>query len=147
MLSALTAYTSLFLAAFLAATILPAQSELGLVALLLSDAYSLTALVIIASIGNSLGAVVTWAMGRFFSHFHTKKWFPIRPQIMAKITKWYQRFGKWSLLLSWAPVIGDAFCCMAGVFRLPLLPFIVIVSFAKTTRYIVVAALTLGISG
>lgn len=146
MISALTAYLGLFISAFLAATLLPAQSEIGLAALILSGHYSVMTLVIIASIGNSLGAVVTWAMGLFLQRFQSKSWFPIPQHLMAKTARWYQHYGKWSLLVSWVPVIGDPLCCMAGICRLGFWPFLMIVGFAKTMRYIVIALLATGIA-
>lgn len=138
-----TAYGGLFLIAFLAATILPAQSEIGLAGLLLSSDYSVALLIAVASLGNTLGAVVNWALGRWIEHFRDRKWFPAKPEQLDKAVGWYHRYGRWSLLLSWMPFIGDPLTLAAGVLREPFWSFLAIVSVAKTARYLVVAAITL----
>ncbi|MCF3630512.1 YqaA family protein [Thalassospiraceae bacterium LMO-SO8] len=140
----LAAYGGLFLVAFLAATILPAQSEIGLAGLILSGDYSIGLLIAVASLGNTLGAVVNWALGRWVEHFRDRKWFPAKPQQLDKAVGWYHRYGRWSLLLSWMPFIGDPLTLAAGVLREPFWSFLAIVAFAKTARYIVVAGITLG---
>lgn len=141
----LAAYGGLFLIAFLAATILPAQSEIGLAGLLLSGDYSVFLLIAVASLGNTLGAVVNWVLGRWIEHFRGRKWFPAKPQQLEKAVGWYHRYGRWSLLLSWMPFIGDPLTLAAGVLREPFWSFFAIVTFAKTARYIVVTAITLNI--
>lgn len=141
MLSTTGGYFGLFLAAFLAATILPAQSELGLAALYKSGGFSLTWLVLIASIGNTLGAVVNWFIGRSIERFKDRKWFPASEKQLKKANAWYTKFGRWSLLLSWMPIIGDPITLVAGVMREPLWRFLLIVGFAKTARYAVLALL------
>jgi len=139
--STLGVYTGLFAVAFLAATILPAQSELGLAGLILSDDYSVPMLIAVASIGNTLGAVVNWLLGRYINRFQGKKWFPASPAQMEKATGWYHKYGRWSLLMSWVPIIGDPLTLAAGVLREPFWSFFVLVAIAKTTRYLGVAAL------
>jgi membrane protein YqaA with SNARE-associated domain len=141
----LSAYLGLFAIAFVAATILPAQSEAALVALLASGAQSPVLLVAVASVGNVLGAVVNWALGRGVERFHDRKWFPVSPGQLDRATGWYRRWGRWSLLLSWAPIGGDALTVAAGVLREPLWSFVLLVAIAKTLRYVVLAALTLNI--
>jgi membrane protein YqaA with SNARE-associated domain len=136
-------YASLFAVAFLAATILPAQSELGLVGLILSEDYALPVLIGVASAGNTLGAVVNWFIGRYVNQLQDRKWFPATPKQLEKATEWYGKYGRWSLLLSWMPIIGDPLTLAAGVLREPFLSFLVLVGVAKLTRYIVVAAITL----
>ncbi len=132
-------YLGLFVAAFLAATILPAQSELGLAALYLTDRYSLVALVLVASVGNTLGAIVNWFIGRGFERFKERKWFPASHAQLAAANRWYAKYGWWSLLLSWMPVIGDPITLVAGLLREPLWRFVLVVGFAKTARYTVLA--------
>lgn len=136
-------YAGLFGVSFLAATILPAQSEIGLAGLILSDDYALWLLVAVASTGNTLGAVVNWFLGRGVEHLHDKKWFPVSPEQLKRATSWYHRYGRWSLLLSWAPFVGDPLTLAAGVLKEPLWSFLVLVAIAKTTRYVVVAGITL----
>ena len=142
MLAHLGTYSGLFIAAFLAATILPAQAEAGLAALILASPASVALLVATASLGNVLGSLVNWYLGRGVNRFFGKRWFPASAQL-SKATSWYRRYGRWSLLLSWAPVIGDPLTVAAGIMREPLLRFLLIVGIAKTGRYIVVALLAL----
>ena len=137
-------YAGLFLVAFLAATILPAQSELGLAGLVLSGDHSVVLLVAVASAGNTLGAVVNWALGRGLERFAGRRWFPVKPKQLERAASWCRRYGRWSLLLSWAPVIGDPLTVAAGVLREPLASFLLLVAIAKTGRYVVVAALAMG---
>jgi membrane protein YqaA with SNARE-associated domain len=141
----LSAYLGLFAIAFVAATILPAQSEAALVALLAAGTQSPVLLVAVASAGNVLGAVVNWALGRGVERFRDRKWFPVKPAQLDRATGWYRRWGRWSLLLSWAPVGGDALTVAAGVLREPLWSFLLLVGVAKTLRYVALAAVTLNI--
>src|SRR3546814_1991293 len=107
-------YSGLFLVAFLAATILPAQSEVGLAGLVMSDSHSVVLLVAVASAGNILGAVVNWGLGRGIERFAGRRWFPITPNRLERAAGWYRRYGRWSLLFSWAPFIGDPLTVAAG---------------------------------
>ena len=143
MLGQFGAYSGLFIAAFLAATILPAQSEAGLATLILASPTSVTLLVATASLGNILGAVVNWYLGRGINRFTCKPWFPATADQLSRATNWYHRYGRWSLLLSWVPFIGDPLTVVAGIMREPVLRFLLIVGLAKTGRYIVVALLAL----
>ncbi len=136
-------YAGLFLVAFLAATVLPAQSEVGLAGLLLSDSYPVVVLVAVASVGNTLGAVVNWGLGRGIDRFSDRPWFPVKPERLERATRWYHRYGRWSLLLSWAPIVGDPLTVAAGLLREPFVSFLLLVTLAKTGRYIAVAALVL----
>ena len=135
-------YSSLFISAFLAATILPAQSEAGLAALIFASPASVTLLVATASLGNVLGSMINWYLGHSINRFTGKRWFPAHTQL-SRATSWYGRYGRWSLLLSWVPFIGDPLTVVAGIMREPLLRFLLIVGIAKTGRYIVVALLAL----
>lgn len=142
-MTAAGALTSLFLVSFGAATILPLQSEAVLSALLLSQEISPWLLVTVASIGNTLGAVVNWGLGMGADRFRHKKWFPVKDKDLAKAKGWYSRYGRWSLLFSWLPFIGDALTVAAGVMRERLAVFLVLVAIAKTGRYVVIALLIL----
>ena len=137
----------LFAAAFLAATILPAQSELFLATLVLSDPGRMGLLVAVATAGNVLGSVVNWVLGRFLTRFQGRRWFPVRPAAMARAERAYRRWGRWSLLLSWVPVIGDPLTVVAGVLRERLAVFVMLVAAAKAGRYVAVAWLANGWSG
>jgi membrane protein YqaA with SNARE-associated domain len=138
----LAAYAGLFLAAFVAATILPMQSEAALVGLLLAH-YPPGPLIAVASAGNVLGSVTNWLLGRAIERFRDRRWFPTSPETLERAQRWYQRYGKWSLLLSWAPVIGDPLTVIAGVLREPFPMFLLLVAIAKIGRYIVLAVITL----
>lgn len=127
----------------MAATLVPWQSEAGLVYLILTEDYVLFWLITAASIGNVLGAVVNWYLGLFVDRFIDRKWFPASRAQMDRAAGWYHKYGRWSLLMSWAPFGGDTLTVIAGVLREPLLSFLMIVTIAKTGRYIVVAAITL----
>lgn len=139
----LSAYAGLFAIAFVAATILPAQSEAALVALLIAGGQPAWALVTVASIGNVLGAVVNWALGRGVRRYREARWFPVSQSALDRATGWYARWGRWSLLLSWAPLGGDALTVAAGVLREPLWSFVILVTIAKTARYVVLALVTM----
>ena len=138
-MTALPAYAGLFLSAFLAATVLPMQSEAVLVGMVLAD-YPPVLLVAVATVGNVLGSVVNWAIGRQVERFRGKRWFPASPAQVERATAWYRRYGRWSLLLSWVPVIGDPLTVVAGALREPLVSFVAIVAVAKCARYVVLAA-------
>lgn len=135
----------LFAIAFVAATILPAQSEAAIVGLLVARTHSPVLLVAVASLGNVLGAVVNWALGRGVERLRDRKWFPVGPASLDRAKGWYRKWGRWSLLLSWAPIGGDALTVAAGVLREQLWSFVVLVAIAKTARYVVLAAATLGV--
>ncbi|MGY2173564.1 MULTISPECIES: YqaA family protein [Pseudomonas] len=136
-------YLGLFFAAFGAATLLPLQSEAVLVGLLLSGHYCLWLLLGVATLGNVLGSVVNWWLGRWVEHFKGRRWFPVSDKQLDKARNHYQRWGHWTLLLSWMPVIGDPLTLVAGVMREPLWRFLLLVTLAKSVRYGVLAAVTL----
>lgn len=146
-LSDLAAYLSLFVAAAVAATVLPAQSEALLVALIAAGEQSPVLLVAVASLGNVLGALVNWALGRAVERFRDRRWFPVGPDALARAEGWYRRWGRWSLLLSWAPVVGDPLTVVAGALREPLPSFLLLVAIGKVGRYVVLAAATFGLVG
>ena len=126
--------------AFLAATILPFYSEVILFALL-REGGDPTLLVVVATLGNTLGAVVNWVLGRYLLHFQGRRWFYFsRPQ-MDKAQRWFQRYGFWSLLLAWAPVGGDALTLIAGIMKVRLWVFLLLVGSGKALRYISVVYL------
>ena len=131
------AYGGLFLAALLAATILPMQSEAVLAGLVIGGLQPVAALLLVASVGNVLGSVVNWVLGRGIARFAGRRWFPASPAALERARGWYGRFGCWSLLLSWVPVIGDPLTVVAGVLREPLWRFLLLVTVAKVGRYLV----------
>ncbi|EPL07278.1 YqaA family protein [Pseudomonas sp. CF161] len=139
-------YLGLFLAAFGAATLLPLQSEALLVGLLLNPHYALWLLLLSATLGNVLGSLLNWWLGRRLERFKGRRWFPVSPRHLERARVHYQRYGHWSLLLSWVPIIGDPLTLVAGVMGEPLKRFLLIVTLAKGARYAVLALLTLGIT-
>jgi membrane protein YqaA with SNARE-associated domain len=136
-----TALVTLFAAAFLAATIIPFQSEAVFVALQLGNVSGLVMLVVIASLGNTLGAFVNYAIGMRVETYRDRRWFPMRPDQLERTQGWFRRYGVWSLLLSWAPVLGW-FTLVAGIMRTPLWQFALLVAIAKTGRYAILAWIT-----
>jgi membrane protein YqaA with SNARE-associated domain len=128
----------LFWAAFLSATILPGSSEAALVALMALGSSSVVVLIAVATIGNTLGSVINWWLGLFVERWRGHPRFPVKPAEFAKYQAWYQRWGVWSLLLAWVPVIGDPLTVMAGVMRTPLWLFLLVTGVGKLARYVVV---------
>jgi membrane protein YqaA with SNARE-associated domain len=136
-------YTGLFLTAFGAATILPLQSEWVVAGLLLDGSHPWELVVFIASLGNILGSMVNWFLGRSFAHFQNRRWFPVNQKNMKRAEGWFHRYGRVSLLLSWVPIIGDPLTVAAGALREPLWSFSLLVGIAKTGRYLALSAITL----
>lgn len=145
MLTDLAAYGGLFASALVAATLLPMQSEAVLAGLLVAGRQPAGLLILAASLGNVLGSAVNWWLGRCIERYADRRWFPVGPDKLARAQGWYRRWGKWSLLLSWAPVIGDPLTLVAGVMREPFPVFLLLVTLAKVARYLVLAALVLGL--
>ena len=139
----LSAYPALFFSALIAATLLPLQSEAVLVVLLLGGAHTTWVLLAVATFGNVVGSWINWLLGRSLEHYRQRRWFPVSEARLQQAQAWYARYGRWSLLLSWMPVIGDPLTLVAGVMREPLWRFLLIVTFAKAGRYAVLAAITL----
>lgn len=137
------AYVGLFFLALLAATLLPMQSEAGLVGLLLTGSYSLSGLLLAAIVGNTLGSLINWWLGRSLVRFQQRRWFPVSPAQLARAERWYQKYGRWSLLLSWLPIVGDPLTLVAGVLREPLPSFLLLVLLAKSARYVLLAVVVL----
>lgn len=135
------AYLGIFTSAFVSATLLPAQSEAVLGALLAEGSRSTALLIGAATLGNTLGAATNWLLGLYVQRFKGRRWFPLNEEALARAEGWYRRWGRWSLLLSWAPLFGDALCLAAGVLREPFGSFFAIVLTAKFLRYLAVAAL------
>ena len=139
----LALYAGLFAGAFVAATFLPFSSEAAVVGMLLGG-HSVWLVLAVASAGNVLGSCANWVLGRFIEHYRHKPWFPVSDRALERAQGWYAHYGRWSLLLAWAPVVGDPLTMMAGVLREPFPTFLLLVTIAKVGRYAVLAALTLG---
>ena len=139
-------YISLFISAFLAATILPAQSEAVLAYQISAFPDEIVILIALATLGNVMGAVVNWGLGILSTHYRDREWFPVGQDKLERAEVRYRKFGRYSLLLSWVPFIGDPMTVVAGVFREPLWSFLVLVTIAKSSRYIVIAMLMMGVT-
>ena len=113
-------YLTLFISAFAAATIIPAQSEALLAYLVSLEPSYTTRLITVATIGNVLGSIVNWWLGRLAQKFKNKSWFPVSEDKLLHGEKYYRKYGRFSLLLSWVPFIGDPITIVAGVLREPL---------------------------
>ena len=135
------AYLSLFIVSFLAATILPFSSEAILATYLLSETYNKFFLIFIASFGNILGSIFNWFLGVYFLKFQEKKWFPFTNTQIDRSSRWFKKYGKWSLLFAWVPIIGDPITFIAGTMRIKFLIFLLLVSFGKIMRYFFISLL------
>ena len=131
-------YLSLFIVSLLAATILPFSSELTLAGLMATSNYENSFLLIVASFGNVLGSVINWALGFYSRNLTSKKWFPFKEAKIERSSKWFTKFGKWSLLFAWVPIIGDPLTLVAGLLRVRFLDFIILVAIGKVSRYLVI---------
>jgi len=127
----------LFLASFLAATILPFSSEAVLGAMALGS-WSCGSLLVVASLGNTLGGLANYAIGRWIPEDKLVRRLRIDP---GRATRWrgtVQRYGAWAALLCWLPVIGDPIAIALGLFRAPFLASSVLMFIGKAVRYAVI---------
>ena len=131
-------YLSLFVISFLAATILPFSSELTLAGLMATSNYDNLLLLIVASLGNILGSVVNWILGFYSRNLSKKNWFLFKDQQIKKSSKWFNKFGKWSLLFAWVPIVGDPLTLAAGLLRVKFIEFLILVTIGKVSRYLVI---------
>ncbi len=132
----LFSYFQLSLISFLAATILPFSSEVVLTTMYLSNSFEPYFLLIFASIGNIMGSITNWYLGKKITLFQNRKWFPVSPDQLERSRKYFQKYGLWSLLLAWVPIIGDPLTLLAGVLKVRFGIFFVLVSISKISRYV-----------
>ena len=130
----MSAYFLLFASGFIAATLFPASSE-ALILALQAKGYTLWGLFITATCGNTLGACVNWYLGTRVAQLQHKRWFPASPGALEKARLQFQRFGSWSLLFSWLPVLGDPLTLVAGVLKVRFGLFLLLVASGKALRY------------
>lgn len=135
------AYLSLFLTAFIAATLLPLSSE-ALLATLIYQKYSPLLLWFVATLGNSLGSCINWYIGTQILRWQDKKWFPFSAEKILSAEQRFMKYGQWSLLFAWVPVIGDPLTLVAGVMRLQFIRFFLLVLIGKALRYAIIVWLT-----
>ena len=138
------AYLSLLLSAFISATLLPGSSEVVLSALAFSGECSLTLLWLSATVGNVLGSCVNYWLGTQVNRFADRKWFPVSKAAMAKAQTQFNRFGVYSLLFAWLPVVGDPLTVVGGIFRVRFSLFVLLVTLGKGLRYAMVLVMALG---
>lgn len=138
----LTEYALLFLSAFIAATVLPFYSEAFLYVLLQSAPSPLWP-VLIATTGNVLGSCVNWWLGRGILHFRHRRWFYFNDEQIERAQRGFQRYGLWTLLFAWVPVLGDPLTLIAGVMRVRFRIFVLLVTIGKAARYGLIAWLAL----
>ncbi len=134
-------YLGLSFSAFLAATVLPFSSEAALLALLAAGQGDPVLLVAAAGFGNIAGSATNWLLGRFLHLLRDRPWFPVGRAAYARAEAWFNRFGRWSLLFAWVPVVGDPLTIVAGALRVRFLPFLLLVGTGKLARYAVIAGL------
>lgn len=132
-------YLIVFSTAFVAATLLPAQSEAVLLGMLHLSQQSVILLVFLASLGNVLGSVTNWWLGTQAQRFKDRSWFPVSAKRLEQAQAYYQRYGSWILLLSWLPVIGDPITLVSGVLKESFYRFLILVTIAKAGRYIIIS--------
>ena len=136
----LEGYLGLFFVAFLAATLLPAYSEVLFVGLLAAG-FDPLALWAWATAGNTLGAAVNWLLGRYLLHYQDRSWFPFKPDSLGLAQGWFQRYGIWSLLFSWAPIVGDTLTFIAGLMGVRFPHFLLLTALGKGARYAIMLGL------
>ncbi len=135
-------FPALFLLSFLAATLIPLGSEWLLVAMILKQ-HSPAATVLVATVGNCLGAVTSYLIGIYGSDFLITKVLRLDQSSTERAERFFLKYGSWSLLFSWLPVVGDPLCLVGGMLRIPFGRFSLLVAVGKAARYTAVAWLTL----
>ncbi len=140
-------YAGLFLTAFVAATLLPLSSEAVLAAMSNAGGYDAMLLFALATLGNTLGAVVNWALGRFCLRWAGRRWFPFTADQLARAGERFRHYGIWSLLFAWVPIVGDPLTFAAGVLRVRFPTFVILVAIGKAARYAAVLAVARGVFG
>lgn len=137
-------YAGLFLASFLASTVLPLGSE-ALLLLLINKGFDPILVVMVASVGNYCGACTTYYIGLVGRKDLIEKYLSIPQQHLHNAEKWFTKYGVYSLLFTWVPVIGDAITAMGGIMKLDFKVFSVLVFLGKFLRYVAVAFMALGL--
>lgn len=135
-------YPALFLLSFLASTLVPLGSE-WLLAVLLLNGFNPSIVVPVATIGNSCGALTTYAIGLWGGPFLVQRLLRISPDRQQRAERYFARYGSWALLFSWVPILGDPLCLAGGVLRTGFWRFLVLVSVGKYLRYLIVAKLVM----
>ena len=139
-------FWDLFFSGLLSATLLPGSSEALLLYRLHESADQVVLLIVSVTVGNLLGSLITYAMGRGGNHLAHQKWLGIRETSLVRAEQWFQRWGRYSLLLAWLPVVGDPLCLLAGLLKVNLWLFTLLVAIGKLVRYLFLAFVVMGVS-
>ena len=115
-------------------------SEALLIGLLASRTGDPLWLFAVATVGNTLGSTVNWALGRGIAHYRDRPWFPVSEDRYEAASRRFRKYGLWSLLFAWLPFVGDPLTIAAGALRVPLTRFLVVVAIGKAARYAMVMA-------
>lgn len=132
------AHLSLLGVSFLAATVVPGSSEVMLVAMVFQHPDNVATLLLIATVGNTAGSAVNWVLGRWLQRFSGRRWFPATQSQLDTASRWFNKYGIWSLLLAWLPIVGDALTVIAGALRVNIYAFVALVAIGKAARYVAV---------
>ena len=130
-------YFLVFISALAAATILPFSSEVSVIAAIHNNNIPWVVW-LAASLGNTLGAVINWCLGRYIERFKDRSWFPFKPNQIDRAQRLFNRYGLWTLLFSWLPIVGDALTLVAGTLKVRFVLFLVLVAIGKSARYAVI---------
>ena len=141
------AYLSLFFTAFISATLLPSSSELVMTAMVAKGNYVLWLLWLSATLGNVLGSCVNYWLGTQVLRFKNRKWFPVSEKSIKKAETQFKKYGIYSLLFAWLPVVGDPLTVVGGIFRVKFSVFLILVALGKGARYLAVLAFAVGLEG
>ena len=139
-------YVTLFFMSFLASTLLPLGSE-WLLVMMLTSGYDPLSTVATATVGNYLGAVVTYLIGIAGGSWLIERVLRVSPEQQERAHSYYRRYGAFSLLFSWLPIVGDPLCLVGGMLRVNFGLFSLLVAAGKLIRYIVTAWITLAANG
>lgn len=137
-------YLGVFASAFLAATFVPIASEVAVLGAASHSQVNLTILWLVATAGNTLGSIINWALGGYSSRFQDRRWWPVSATQMQRAGEAFNRYGIWTLLLAWLPIVGDPLTIIAGVLRVRLCWFVLLVGIGKAARFAVVIGLFAG---
>jgi len=125
---------TLFFSAFISSTLFPGGSE-AILFYRVHEGGNAHVLLWVATIGNVLGSLVTYAMGWFGNQALHQRWLRMDEQKIIRASAWFEKYGKFSLLFAWLPIVGDPLCLVAGILRSSLLWFLCLVTLGKLTRY------------
>lgn len=134
-------YLILFISAFISATLFPLGSE-ALLIYDIKEGYNIYFLIIIATIGNSLGSILNYFLGLKGEEYLVEKKI-LNEKMILKLKTYFDKYGFVCLLFSWLPIIGDPLTFVAGILKYDLKKFIIIVTIAKFLRYLFIALIVI----